>query len=93
MGMGHEDERTFTHNPWVAGGLLVEREGNEMRDLHWMLSRTPRNFFNAPFLYELLCTSAIESLCDHTTILFSLGERSKTNQVSRPNPRKDARKA
>lgn len=33
VGMGHEDERTFTHNPWVAGGLLVEREGNEMRDL------------------------------------------------------------
>jgi hypothetical protein len=30
-----------------------------------------RNFFNASLPYEILCTSAVESLCDRTTILFS----------------------
>ena len=67
-------QKDVTHNLWVANGFvieLVEQEGDDMRSIHRMLSYILGDFFDASFFKEVLRTSAVENLCDSTTVLFS----------------------
>ena len=85
MGMRHEVKGRI-HG--LLMGYLLSREGTKCGGLHWMLSHLLESFFNPSFLYELLCMSAVEKLCDHTMIPFSLGERPGIIQVGRPKREK-----
>ena len=69
-----DDERTSrTISGLLVSGFvieLVEQEGDICGSCH-MLSHILGNVFDASFSYEILCTSAVETLRNGTTIPFS----------------------
>ena len=70
-----DDKRTSrTISGLLVSGFvieLVEQEGDDICGSCRMLSHILGNVFDASLSYEMLCTSAVENLCNGTTVLLS----------------------
>ena len=71
--VGDNARTSCTISGLLVSGFVIElvvQEGDDMHGIHRMLSHILRNVFDASFSYEILRTSAVETLCNVTTMLF-----------------------